>query len=249
MTGLRDRLAGGGLLGTFNLLPSPEIVELIALAGFDVVIVDMEHGPHALGDVRRAVLAANAHGLHAVVRVPALDPWCVGAVLDVGASGVLVPQVASAAEAAAVVRAARFAPEGDRGANPYVRAAGFGHRENWYAAANAEVAVLVMVEGRAALAELDEILAVPGLDGVFLGPVDLSHSLGVPGRIGHPLVVEALERAVGRATASGVATGVFTPGAESVAGWWRLGVRLVACGVDTAVVATALTATVAAARA
>ncbi|HWE88215.1 MAG TPA: aldolase/citrate lyase family protein [Pseudonocardiaceae bacterium] len=246
---LVERLAGpDNLLGTFNLIPSPEVIELIALAGFDLVIVDMEHGPHQLGQVHAAVLAADAHGLATVVRVRSLDPPAIGAVLDLGASGVLVPHVESAADAAAVVRSARFAPEGERGANPWVRAGGFGARQNWFADTRRDVAVLVMIEGKNALADLPRILAVPGLDAVFLGPVDLSHALGVPGRIDHPTVLAALERAVDLAAARQLTAGVFAPEPAAAPGWWRQGVRLVACGVDTGLIRSALCGAVAVAH-
>ncbi|MEC3980516.1 HpcH/HpaI aldolase family protein [Amycolatopsis sp. H20-H5] len=247
---LRARLAGGApLLATFNLLPSPEVVELIALAGFDLVIIDLEHGPHDLADLRRALTAAAGHGLPTLVRVRTAAAAEIGAVLDLGASGVLVPHVESAAAAAAVVRAARFSPEGERGANPWVRAAGYGTREGWFAAANAEVAVLVMVEGPGALAELGEIVALPGLDGIFLGPMDLSHALGVPGRHDHPTVVDALRGALRLAGDSGVAAGLFAPEPGAARAWWQLGARLVAVGVDAGLIRAALTATVTAARA
>jgi 4-hydroxy-2-oxoheptanedioate aldolase len=242
---LRARLAAHDpLLATFNLLPSPEIVELIALAGFDVVVVDLEHGPHDLADLRRALAAADARGLPALARVRTAAAAEIGAVLDLGAAGVLVPHVGSAAAAAAVVRAARFAPAGDRGANPWVRAAGYGSRQDWFARADAEVAVLVMVEGADALGELDRIVAVPGLDGIFLGPVDLSHALGVPGQWDHPEVVGAVRAAVRTAREAGVAAGLFTPDPRAVAGWWRRGARLVAAGVDTGFVRAGLAAAV-----
>lgn len=244
-TPLRERLTRAeGLLGMFNLIPSAEIVELIAIAGFDLVIIDMEHGPHGLDSVRGVLATAAAHELYTVVRVPALEPSWISAVLDLGACGVLVPHVKSAEDATAVVRAARFAPEGARGANPWVRAAQYGHRENWFAAANDDVAILVMIEGTAALTELPDIMLVPGLDGVFFGPMDLSHSLGVPGQLDHPSVVEVLEGAIQLATAHDLATCLFTPDAQRTKYWWERGVRLVACGVDTGLIRSALIATV-----
>lgn len=237
---LAARLAGPErLLGTFSLISATEVVELIALAGFDVVIIDMEHGPHELAQVHAAILAADARGMATVVRVRELEPALIGAVLDLGAAGVLVPQIASAADAERAVRAARFAPNGERGANPFVRASGFGARKSWFAEADREVAVLVMVEGASALADLPGILDVPGLTAIFLGPVDLSHALGVPGELDHPRVVAALERSVEQAEARGVAVGVFSAEATAAHRWWDRGVRLVATGVDTGVIGTA----------
>jgi 2-keto-3-deoxy-L-rhamnonate aldolase RhmA len=246
---LRAALAGERrLLGTFTIIPSVEIVELIGLAGFDFVIIDREHGPFGLDQVKTLLVAARARGLWSVVRVPGPEPGMIGAVLDAGADGIVVPQVGSATTAGAVVAAARFAPEGERGAHPWVRAAGYGTVPDWYAAANRDTAVLVMIEGVAGVAAIPEILAVPGLDAIFLGPVDLSHSMGVPGQIDHPRVREAMESVAAKATAQGLATAVFAPDAERARAWWTLGIRLVACGVDTRLVQDAFAAVVTAAR-
>jgi 4-hydroxy-2-oxoheptanedioate aldolase len=230
---LRSILAEGRrLLGTFCVIPSADVIEIIALSDLDFVIIDMEHGPFGLETVRTGLMAARAHGLRAVVRVRTAEAALVGAALDVGADGVLVPQVGSADAARAVVEAARFAPEGARGANPWVRAARYGATTDWFAAANRDVAVMVMIEGAAGISALPEILRVPGLDGVFLGPVDMSHSLGVPGQIDHPSVRAALEEAAAAASARNLATAVFAPDEAHARTWWELGIQLVACGVD-----------------
>jgi 4-hydroxy-2-oxoheptanedioate aldolase len=249
LTGLRTMLASGQqLLGTFSIIPSIEVVELIALAGFDFVIIDMEHGPFSAGQVQAGLVAARAHGLASVVRVPDAGPSVIGAVLDAGANGILVPHVDSAAAARAAVGAARFAPDGERGAHPWVPASGYGTVRDWFAVANRETAVMVMIEGTEGIDAIPEIMSVPGLDAIFLGPVDLSHSMGVPGEIDHPRVREALETVVAKATARGLATAVFAPDTERTKAWWALGVRLVACGVDTQLIGHAFTGTVQAAR-
>jgi len=156
--------------------------------------------------------------------------------LDAGAEGVLVPHVSSADAAAEAVGATRFAPEGRRGANPYVRAAGFSGDPAFYGSSNARCACLAMVEGRAGVAALDEILATPGLDGIFVGPVDLSLSLGYHGQPEHPAVVEAVGDLVERGHARGVATAVFAPTPTAARRWLDLGVRLVGLSIDTAAI-------------
>jgi len=247
--GLRTRLAGGRrMLGTFNIIPSLEVIELIGLAGFDFVIIDMEHGPFGVGQVQAALVAARAHNLMGIVRVPDADPSTIGAVLDVGANGILVPRIGSAAMAHATVAAARFAPDGERGAHPWVSGSGYGNVRDWFAVANRETAVMIMIEGTAGIDAISEIMSVPGLDAIFLGPVDLSHSMGVPGEIDHPMVREALEAVIAKATARGLATAIFAPDPERTKAWWALGVRLVACGVDTQLIRHAFADTVAAAR-
>jgi 4-hydroxy-2-oxoheptanedioate aldolase len=232
--GLRQRVRGGAaLLGTFSVIPSTDVVELIALAGFDFVILDMEHGPYTLESVHTALLAAAAHRLPAVVRVPDSGPALIGAVLDLGADGVLVPQVDSAYAAEEVVAAARFAPLGTRGSNPWVRAARYDGSPRWLAESNERTLVMVMVEAAAAVRDIDKIVAVDGLDAVFLGPVDMSHALGVPGQPEHPRVLETLTEVAGRATAAGMAAAVFAPDAARARRWSARGLRLVACAVDS----------------
>ncbi len=236
LDGLRARLAEpeAALLGTFVLIPRIEVVELLGHTGFDLAILDLEHGTFGIEALPPLLAAAHGVGLACLVRVPDEREQPISAALDAGADGVLVPQVTSAAAAAAVVAAARFAPEGRRGANPFIRAAGHSADPGYLARANGRSAVIAMVEGRAGIEALDEILAVDGLDGVFLGPVDLSMALGLGGDPEHPDVVAAIGDVVRRAGERGVATGVFAPDAGAARRWRAAGVRLVAHSVDTA---------------
>ncbi len=129
LTALRERLKSGApLLATFSIIPSVEVVELIGLAGFDAVILDIEHGAHGSEALGTLILAAMARGIYPVVRVRSSDPAEIAAALDAGAAGVIVPQIGSLAEAEKAVRAARFAPDGNRGANPFVRGADYSGR-------------------------------------------------------------------------------------------------------------------------
>lgn len=232
---LRQRLREGPpLLSTFIIIDAPEVVEMAALAGFDALILDLEHGPFTLAQLPRLVLAARARGAYAIVRVASNEPSQIGAVLDLGADGVLVPQVGSAEAARQVVAAGRYAPEGNRGANPWTRAADYGSGAEWYARSNAETAVIVMIEGKEGLAALDEILAVPGLDAIFLGPVDMSQSLGVSGQTDHPLVVGEIQKSIDKAQKVGMGVAVFSANAEGARRWKSVGARLLAVGEDTA---------------
>jgi 4-hydroxy-2-oxoheptanedioate aldolase len=221
-------------VATFSIIPSFEVVEMIGLAGFDAVILDMEHGAYGVESLGPLLLAARARGLFPIARVRTNEASSIGAALDAGAAGVLVPQVSSAVAARAAVSAARFAPDGSRGANPWVRAADFTAGPAWFARANQDVAAMVMIEGREGIAAVPEILNTPALDAVFLGPVDLSHALGVPGETEHPLVLAQVERVVAQARARGMAVAVFAPTAKTARRWLDLGVGFVALGVDTA---------------
>jgi 4-hydroxy-2-oxoheptanedioate aldolase len=174
------------------ILPRIEVVELAALAGFDAVILDQEHGPIGVEALPELVAAAQGAGLACVVRVPECRAKAIEAALDVGADAVLVPHVASADAARDAVAAARFAPDGRRGANPWVRAARYGALADFASEANDRCACLALVEETDGVAAIEDILAVPGLDAVFVGPVDLSHSLGYAGQPEHPAVVETV---------------------------------------------------------
>ena len=152
----RDRLRAGEVLtAIFSIIPTPTVVEILALAGFDAVIVDMEHGPTSLGDLVPLLMGVEAGGAHTVVRVPECSEHVIGAVLDMGAEAVLVPQVINAAQARRAVSAARYAPDGTRGVNPWVRAARYGKRTDWVTRSNEHVAVMAMIEGSEGLSQLD----------------------------------------------------------------------------------------------
>lgn len=238
---LRARLKEGRpFLAPFSIIPAVEVVELVGLAGFDGVILDIEHGAHQSETLAPLILAARARGIHPIVRVRSSDATGIGAALDAGAAGVIVPQVGSAAEALRAVRAARFAPDGNRGANPYVRAADYSGRAEWFAEANRDVAVLVMIEGAGGVAELPEILRTPALDGVFLGPMDLSHALGVPGDMAHPKVVATIEQVIDACRTGGMTTGIYAGSVEAARRWIDRGVVLCGVGVDTSYLRQAL---------
>jgi 4-hydroxy-2-oxoheptanedioate aldolase len=235
MESLRSRLRQPRpFAALFSIIAAVEVVELAALAGFDGVILDTEHGSYGTETLGPLVLAARASGIYPIVRVRSNDASLIGAALDAGAAGVLVPQIGSVAEAVKALSAARFAPEGTRGANPWVRAGGFGFTQDWFSHANEEAAVMLMIEGASGLAALEGIVQLPGLDSIFLGPVDLSHSLGVPGQVNHPKVHDAIASTLRSAKSLGINVGVFAPTELEAARWLSTGAGFVAVGVDTA---------------
>jgi 4-hydroxy-2-oxoheptanedioate aldolase len=247
----RERLAGVGpaIVATFVLVPRIEVVELLAGAGFDAVVLDLEHGPYSIESLPPLVAASRSAEVACLVRVTGNSAQEIGSVLDIGVDGIVVPHIQSEASAAAVVDAARFAPEGRRGANPYVRAARYSADETYLTTANASTVAIGMVEGTEGLEAVESILGVKGLDAILLGPVDMSMALGVPGLPEHPTVVASITGIVEQARARGVATGVFAPTAEAAARWLSLGVRFVALSVDTALMLTGFRDALAALRA
>jgi len=233
---LREALADPEtrLTATFLLIPRLEMVELLANAGFDAVLVDLEHGPIAVADLPGMVAAGHGAGVYVLARLGERTPATIGCVLDCGVDGVVLPHVESADDARDAVDAARFPPDGSRSLNPYVRAADYDGAESFLATANASVAVLVMVEGKDGLAALDDIAAVAGVDAVFVGPVDLSTSLGLPGQPEHPLVLDKVRDLMNRLAVAGVGTGIYCPTPQAAARWQRAGARLAALSADIA---------------
>lgn len=229
--GLRQRLLQGELLaGTILSIGAPEVAELLAGLGFDWLFVDAEHGALDPRDVQTAIRAANA--TPCLVRIPALDDVAIKKALDSGAAGIIVPQINSADEAARAVWSARFPPAGGRGLG-VARANRYGAevRES-LERANDEVVVVVQAETAKAVAAIDEIVRVPGVDAVLIGPYDLSTSLSHPGELDHPVVTGAIDRIAGACHAAGLRVGIFGMTAEAVRPYVARGFTLVVAGVD-----------------
>jgi len=236
MATLRNRLTGRKpIVATFVMVPRVEVIEMLALAGFDAVILDLEHGPIGVPDLPALAAFAKAAGISSIGRIAEMRPSEIGAVLDAGFDGVMVPHVSSAASAEAAVRAARFPPDGSRSLNPYVRGASYDSTTPALLTAfNEHAAVIGMLEGKEALRELDSILATPGLDAVFVGPVDLSGELGFPGQPDHPEVVATIEDVFDRCAERSLASGVYAPTPERANSWFERGASLVAVSADAA---------------
>jgi 4-hydroxy-2-oxoheptanedioate aldolase len=235
---LPNALARGAVLASFMLLPRIEIAEILACSGFDAVILDLEHGPIAIDDVPPLAAAIQGSDMFAIVRTS--DPYSptIAAVLDTGVDGIIVPHVSTTSEAQAVVRAARYPPAGTRSLNPYVRGLQYGTLSN-LPEANDRFAVFVMVEGTEAIAQLDGLAAVDGLDGAFVGPVDLSSELGVPGQPEHQLVIEAVSDIFRRLRNAHTAAAIYAPTPHAARRWLTAGASLVALSADIAMLRAA----------
>lgn len=248
LTGLRAALAdeGTALLGAFCGIPRLEVVQIIGYTGFDLVILDGEHGLFDASALPGLIAAARGAGLQVVVRVPRLDPQVISAALDAGADGVLVPHVRTAQEALLAVQACRFPPHGIRSLHGAVAAARYGTRPDYLSAANTDCACIVMCEDAQALEAIEDIAATPGLDAVFVGPFDLSASMGHVGQPAHEEVVAATREVFAAAARAGVAAGVMAAAPGAVAGWFADGARFVVAGLDTVMLREGAAATVAA---
>ena len=232
----RNRIAGQPVFGPFCKTSDPAFIEVFGRAGFDFVILDMEHGPNSAETMQNLIRAAEIAGVAPIVRVPAGDLEMISRVLDIGALGAQVPQIQSARDVERAVQAAKFAPDGERGVCRFVRAAGYSFMDKaeYFRKAN-ETILIVQLEGQEALDNLDEILAVPGPDIIFIGPYDLSQSLGVPGQVTSPVVVEKTREIVKACLDKGLLVGNFTETPEQAAFWTDQGLRYMSFSVDVGI--------------
>ena len=237
---LRARLRSAEpTVGTFVNLGSVMAAEACALAGFDWLVVDLEHGAGGEDALLGQVLAAGIHQVPVIVRVESAERIRSGRVLDLGVAGVMFPRLDSAQEVASAARHLRYPPEGDRGVATYNRACGFGMRADALATANDRVVGVVQIETVSALEDVDAIAAVPGVDVLFVGPVDLSFALGVPGMFDAPEFRAALAAVVRAAQSAGVPAGILTPDRDRALECVEAGFTFVAIASDSALLAAA----------
>lgn len=230
--------------GTFLIeLPTQRAVRALALAGFDFVVLDLEHSPFEFPALAPLISEAQLCGMAALVRPRYQDPELIGKLLDLGANGLLIPHVDSADQARAIVAAARYAPAGSRGACPLT---GTSVYDTPGGKLDTAALVLVQIESRAGLADAAAIARVPGVDGVFVGPYDLSHALGVPGDVGGEPVVAAAA-AVAAAVPDDAILGVYVDRAAESQLWAGRGYRFQCIEFDGRMLLTQARATLQAA--
>ncbi len=247
-SGFRQRLLAGDLLvGTIVSLGTPDIADLLARAGFDWLFLDTEHSPLEAAAAQRLVQAAAP--CPCVVRVAALDEVSIKKALDIGAAGVIVPQVNSAADARRAVDWCKYPPVGTRGVG-VARAHGYGLEfADYVARANDESVVIVQAEHVDAVDNIETIAAVEGIDAVFIGPYDLSASMGLMGEVGDARVTGAIERVRQGATAAGKRLGMFGLDAPALEAYVQQGYSLIAVGIDALTLGQAARAMLAEVRA
>jgi 4-hydroxy-2-oxoheptanedioate aldolase len=235
--------AGRALRGLFVSLPSPALVEMVGLAGFDFVVLDNEHGPAGLETTEQLVRAATSAGLPTIVRVSGVDQREILRSLDLGVAGVMAPQVNTPEQARTLASASRFPPEGTRGVAFSTRAAGYGFLggAEYLQRTNEQLLVVGQIETSEALSHLDALLAVSGIDAWFIGPTDLAVSLGYPGQPTHPTVRTVITEALARIQQQGRIAGLMVTTVEDWHLFANLGARLITFPLTT-VIATALRA-------
>lgn len=230
-------MQGRSQIGLWSAIPDAFVAEALAGSGFDWILLDTEHSPSDVLTVLPQLQALAPYDVSPVVRPATNDPVLIKRFLDIGAQTLLIPYVQTAAEAKAAVEATRYPPRGIRGVSALTRATRFGRVAVYAEAAESELCLLVQVETREALDRLEEIAAVEGVDGVFVGPADLAASLGFAGKPGHPEVVRAVEDAIRRITAAGKPAGILTPDNAFAKRCIGLGTTFTAVGVDIGILA------------
>ena len=246
---LRARVRSGtSTVGTFVGTASSVTAEVCAAAGFDWLLLDLEHGAGGEEQVRATVPAAAAYGVPTVVRVESDARIRIGRVLDNGAAGVMLPRMESAAQVREAVSHLRYPPHGDRGVATYNRACRFGLDAAALDTADDEILGIVQIESAVAVAAAGEIAAIDGVDVLFVGPRDLSHDLGVPGQLTAPAFVDAIEQVRLAAEKNGKACGLLVSDGAAAAKRIEEGWGFVAIGSDSTLLAAAATAHLAQAR-
>jgi 4-hydroxy-2-oxoheptanedioate aldolase len=237
-------LAGDTLIGCWMDFAEACTTEVMGTAGFDWLVIDGEHGPNDVRSIRDQLMVLEGNASHPVVRVPIGETWIIKQALDAGAQTVLVPMVESADQARELVRACTYPPTGTRGVGGAgARATRFSGISDYVTTADAQICLLVQVENRAGLAELDAILAVDGVHGVFIGPADLAADLGYPGNSGAPEVEAAIKDAIERIAAAGKAPGILGLNDTVIQTYLDWGARFVAVGIDVLMLANTARAT------
>jgi 4-hydroxy-2-oxoheptanedioate aldolase len=246
---LRDRLANGEtVVGTFQLVDSPAVAEMTGVAGMDFTILDQEHGPLTAETTLAMCAAAERGGAAPVVRVRNNSEAEIQRALDVGAAGVEIPQVETGEDARAAVEHARFDPVGSRGLSPYVRAGRYTGSEDYTERQNETVTVIVHIEGERGVENLDDVMAVDGIDVLFLGPYDMSQSLGIPGQVGDDRVESLMAEVCDRAGEAGKVGGTYADDPAMARRWIEAGAQYVAVSVDGAILTHAFEDVVAGVR-
>ena len=225
---------GRAQIGLWQSLASPYSAEICATCGFDWLLFDGEHAPNDIPLLLAQLQAVNGSPIHAIARLPYGETRVIKQYLDLGFKTLLIPLVETAAQTAELVRATRYAPEGIRGMAG-TRSSNWGRVAGWTTDSNREICLLVQVETRLGLENLDAIAATPGVDGVFIGPADLSADLGYPGQQTHLEVLTAIEGAIARIRAAGKAPGILTADQALAKHYLELGCLFVAVGTDIGV--------------
>lgn len=224
------------LIGPFVRIAKPEIIEMLAMAGFDFGVIDIEHGGAVnMNEVYPLILAAENRGIKLIARIPGVSEMHIKWLLDLGIGGLQIPHIKTKEDAQRAVEYSKFHPMGERGLCRFVRAADFSNtsKEEYITKANSKSIIILQIEGVEGAKNIEEITSVEGIDIIFVGPYDLSQSMGLTGQIWHPDVANEITRIIEICKKKGIETGVFTDTPEGIKHWSQLGVKYLNYRIDT----------------
>jgi 2-keto-3-deoxy-L-rhamnonate aldolase RhmA len=224
--------SGATTIGTFVSLGSPTATEVCALAGFDWLLVDLEHGSGTEAALVGQIHAAAVHDVPVIVRTETFERIRAGRALDVGAAGVMLPRIDGAAQAKDAIADLKYPPRGHRGVANYNRSRLFTLDPRTLSQVDDDVIAVVQIETVNALSDVDTIAALPGVDVLFVGPYDLTAALGIYGQLDSPVLLEALESVVGAASDHGIPAGILAGNREAASRYLEMGFTFIVVGSD-----------------
>ncbi len=237
MKTLKEKLKlGKTVFGTWCEIPSPEFVNVLAKAGMDFVIIDMEHGAMDYELAGKMVMAAEIEGCSPIIRVGLNNDSLILRALEINAEGVIVPHIESAEERKRVVKAIKFAPDGNRSLNPYVRAGGYRAQPGFTKLQNERTISAVLVESLKGIKNIKGIVSDPLLDIVYMGTYDISAALGVPGETKHPKVIKTITKLAKIITSKNKIAGCMFHVDDDLKFFQKIGVKFLCYKVDTGIV-------------
>lgn len=226
--------SGKTVIGTWAVVPSPVVTDIIASSGVDFIVIDLEHGPTSFETAQTMIIACESRQVSPLIRVPGLAQADILKALDIGAHGLHIPNVATRKEAREAVEFAKYPPLGVRGFSPFTRAGDYSvkNAKKLTSVANGSVLVGIHLEGKEAVENVDEILEIEGLDLIFIGLFDISKSLGIPGDVGNPKVIELLKTLTKKINKAGRYAGTIATDRETMKEFIDYGVKYITYSVD-----------------
>jgi len=228
--------------GVFAKTNDPFFIKVIGRAGFDYVILDNEHGPNGIRETFPLVMTAWQTGMYPIVRVGKLQDIEIQRTLDLGVAGVQIPQIQCREDAESARRFSKFYPKGKRGVCAYVMAAdgGLMDKNDYFRSQNEDVAVIIHIEGVEGIERFDEIIQVEDIDVIFVGPYDLSQSLGIPGQVDNPILTDEIAKLVDKCKAKNKNMGIYVDNVQTAQRYKDLGIKYISISVDVNIFARAV---------
>lgn len=232
----KEKIKKGAVIGVFSKTSDPAFIECMGYGGLDFVILDLEHGPQNIYNLQNLLRAAECSGILPVVRVRENEYNLINQALDIGAAGIQVPHIQVPEDIDRVLKYSKFHPYGQRGLCRFVRSASYSaiSGKEYLEQANDNI-IIIQIEGKKGFDNLDRIISNEGFDILFIGPYDLSQSLGIPGQTGHPDLIKVVKEIVIKCNEKGITTGIFSDTIPEARKWMSQGVKYISYSVDVGI--------------